>query len=79
MSNRMESNRERALADKVKTKGSYRPPPVSKMKYCIIDKQLRLRIYFLTKKKFSVQLRKFEKLPDFQDRFRTILNSKKML
>jgi len=74
MSNRHNSYRENARADKKKTKAGYQPPPIETMKYKIVDNRFHGIYYFRLKKNFKRKVRQFRKLPDFARRFRIIPN-----
>lgn len=71
----MESSRELALNDKASVKRKYAPPPVTKLKHIIVDERYHCRYYYKTKKKFTIALKKFLKLPDHEGRF-IVIHSK---
>jgi len=70
----MESARELVLQDKAKIAIKYSPPGLTNMKYIIEDRMLHARYYFIRKKKFNHKLSKLKNLPEFNHRFRIILN-----
>ena len=74
MSSRHKSSHENAKADKATIKANYQPPPIENLKYKIIDDRFHCIYYYRIKRKFLKNLRKFSRLPDFQERFRTIPN-----
>lgn len=64
----MESYREQALIDKRKVNHCYHPNE-TRFRYCIEDKHLRCKYFFIWKRKFKLKLDKLKKTENFESRF----------
>ena len=65
----METTRELVIRDREKIASMYCPPPVCKMRYWILDKQLHACYYYRNKVKYHKALRRFKKEIHFETRF----------